>query len=76
MFTGDFIMTGIGNGPDRATLDTSSAQAFGMKEAIRVMILIRSVCGGNSDVGYHRAATHRLALGGNETFAQAKSAEP
>ena len=72
MFTGDFIMTGLGNGPDRASLDTLPAQAFSMKEAVRIMILIRSACGGYGDVGYHRAATHRLALGGNETFAQAK----
>ena len=76
MFTSDFIMTGLGNGPDRAALDTLSAQAFSMKEAIRIMILIRSARGGDGDVSDNRAATHRLTLGGNEAFAQAKGPEP
>ena len=51
MLTGDFIMTGLGNGPDRASLDALPAQAFSMKEAVRSMILIRSACGGDGDVG-------------------------
>jgi hypothetical protein len=45
-----FVMSSLGNCLYGATIDTLATEAFGKKEAVRVMISIWSVCGVDFDV--------------------------
>ena len=49
----DFIMPFRSNCTCRTAFDTFAAGSFGKEEAILVMILIRSLAGGNSCVNHH-----------------------